>query len=405
MPGFAQRSARRLRRLPALAAALALGSAVASCGQGSAPAPAAPATAPAAAAASPPPPAQPAADPAEPRALPPGAAPDGRPQLEFASLRHEFGKISDAGKYIAEFPFKNSGTAPLVIGTVKTDCACTTAQMEQTEFLPGEASSIRVEFNPLKPGPQERQVRVFSNSLPSMTILYIVADVETLIQFKGPMVVNFGTLKLGVEHKRNFTVDYKFRDLAFEDFASNSPHVRARLVSAGTPVPDVGYRATIEVTILPTAPWGLLYAVNLSFTARRPGAAGTVPLEKVYTVFVSAELFNDLRGRAEMYASRDSSPGAVFNTGESIGEGKDYSARLVLERLSGAPFAILGAVVERSSIPGMSVSFEALTPSSYRFTLSGNTKGSFGAFDGLVRVTTDVPGEEDLAIPFNGYIK
>jgi hypothetical protein len=56
-------------------------------------------------------------------------------------------------------------------------------------------------------------------------------------------------------------------------------------------------------------------------------------------------------------------------------------------------------------MPGMTVAVEPVTPASYRLTLSGDTTGSFGAFEGMVKVTTDVPGEEVLAIPFNGYIK
>jgi hypothetical protein len=164
----------------------------------------------------------------------------------------------------------------------------------------------------------------------------------------------------------------------------------------------VGYRATIEVIIKPTAPWGLLYPLNLTFTARRRGPE---PLEKSYTVFISAELFNDLRARAEIFASRESAPGAAFTTGESISEGQLYRAVLLLERLSGTPFAVTGANVERSTMPGMTVAVEPVTPASYRLTLSGDTTGSFGAFEGMVKVTTDVPGEEVLAIPFNGYIK
>jgi hypothetical protein len=394
--GAPGRSDRRGRWL-ALAAALPLGLALISCGQTGTPGGSPAAIKPA-------PPGEPAA-PGEQPPPPPVPSPDGptgQPRLEFAAVRHDFGKIIDAGKYTAEFPFTNTGDGTLVIGTLKTDCACTTTQLEKTEFLPGEGSAIKVEFHPLKPGPQERQVRVFSNARPNMTILYLAADVETLVQLRGAQVVPFGTLKLGLEHKRTFNVDYTVRDLVFEDFAVNSPHVEARLVQSGQPVPDVGYRATIEVIIKPTAPWGLLYPLNLTFTARRRGPE---PLEKSYTVFISAELFNDLRARAEIFASRESAPGAAFTTGESISEGQLYRAVLLLERLSGTPFAVTGANVERSTMPGMTVAVEPVTPASYRLTLSGDTTGSFGAFEGMVKVTTDVPGEEVLAIPFNGYIK
>ncbi len=391
MAGASGRSDRHGRWSLVLAAALPLALAVVSCGPAGAPAGGSPAAVkPVAPGEQPPPP------------VPSPGGPAGQPRLEFATVRYDFGKIFDAGKYTAEFPFKNAGDGALVIGTLKTDCACTTTELEKTEFLPGEGSTIKVEFHPLKPGPQERQVRVFSNSRPNMTILYLAAEVETLVQIKGAMVVPFGTLKLGVEHKRTFNVDYTLRDLVFEDFTVNSPHVEARLVQAGQPVPDVGYRATIEVIIRKTAPWGLLYPLNLTFTARR---GGPEPLEKTYTVFISAELFNDLRARAEIFASRDSGPGAAFTTGESIAEGRTYRAVLLLERLSGTPFAVTGAMVERSTIPGMTVSVEPVATASYRLTLSGDTKGSFGAFEGMVKVTTDVPGEEVLAIPFNGYIK
>ena len=57
-----------------------------------------------------------------------------------------------------------------------------------------------------------------------------------------------------------------------------------------------------------------------------------------------------------------------------------------------------------SSELDMEVIVEPINPSSYRISIRGTPRAK-GAFSGNVRVLTDVPGEEDITLPYKAYVK
>ncbi|MBD8390258.1 DUF1573 domain-containing protein [Dysgonomonas sp. BGC7] len=87
------------------------------------------------------------------------------PKAVFTETVHEFGKVSeDAGTVSCEFKFKNAGTAPLIIQSVKTSCGCTTPNYTKEPILPGKEGSIKVTYSTVgRVGTFNKEVTIFTN--------------------------------------------------------------------------------------------------------------------------------------------------------------------------------------------------------------------------------------------------
>lgn len=69
-------------------------------------------------------------------------------EIKFDTLHHHFGTFSQkASKQTCEFPFENTGTAPLIIHQAFASCGCTVPQFGKRPIKPGERDTIRVTYN------------------------------------------------------------------------------------------------------------------------------------------------------------------------------------------------------------------------------------------------------------------
>jgi hypothetical protein len=60
---------------------------------------------------------------------------------------YDFGKVKEGGVLKHNFIFKNSSKNTLNIKDVTTSCGCTVSKVEKKTLLPGETTSIEVQFN------------------------------------------------------------------------------------------------------------------------------------------------------------------------------------------------------------------------------------------------------------------
>lgn len=70
-------------------------------------------------------------------------------EAEF-SFEYKTIKLDDAQQgeiVIFEFPFTNSGDAPLIIESISVHCQCTTYEFPKEPVMPGDSATIYVEFN------------------------------------------------------------------------------------------------------------------------------------------------------------------------------------------------------------------------------------------------------------------
>ena len=92
---------------------------------------------------------------------------------------HDFGRIREtAGYAVHEFIFKNTGTAPLKISRVLTNCGCAQPEWSQKEIEPGEEGFVIISYDMVdRPGPFSKNITVYTNERTLRQALTIKGDV------------------------------------------------------------------------------------------------------------------------------------------------------------------------------------------------------------------------------------
>jgi hypothetical protein len=329
---------------------------------------------------------------------PPANLPDGAPLLTFAKVQHGFGAISDAGERTGTFEFRNTGTGKLNIRDIRSTCGCTVPKLDKREFLPGEGSTLDIVFDPTDMhGGIIKTVSVISNSYRQAIVnLTVSADISPLVRWNSH-ILRLETLELGMEHRRSFSGICTDPDLEITGFTIDNPHISVQplavsLVGRQDEGPDE-YRALCRLTVADTAPWGRIHPFKLTVTARGGVQPGDEPREAKYNFLVFGDLYGDLR--IDPYA---------LSAGAGIRLGEPFDTSVVLSSVSGTYFAVIDASVSEPNDHDIDVHVEPVDPTSYRISIDG-VGGARGALRGEVRVRTDVPGEDDLAIRIYGYVK
>ncbi|MGB8166405.1 MAG: DUF1573 domain-containing protein [Chthoniobacteraceae bacterium] len=73
-------------------------------------------------------------------------APPALAQLQWEKPWQEFHRPPEDDYLETKFNFRNAGTSPVTIKSVKTSCGCTTAHLEKKTFSPGEKGEIVTRF-------------------------------------------------------------------------------------------------------------------------------------------------------------------------------------------------------------------------------------------------------------------
>lgn len=88
------------------------------------------------------------------------------PKISTIETKYNFGDIIEGAIVSHEFMISNSGDDALRITNVRASCGCTAAKPEKNKLNPGEATSIKVDFNSAgRKGLQKKYVYVFSNDI------------------------------------------------------------------------------------------------------------------------------------------------------------------------------------------------------------------------------------------------
>ena len=100
------------------------------------------------------------------------------PAITFEEIIHDFGDINQGDKVEFVFNFENTGDAPLIITNVKVTCGCTATDWPRDQVMPGDQSSITVQFNSAgKKGRQNKVITVVSNASSPLNQVTIAANV------------------------------------------------------------------------------------------------------------------------------------------------------------------------------------------------------------------------------------
>ncbi|MBI5726590.1 MAG: DUF1573 domain-containing protein, partial [Ignavibacteriales bacterium] len=93
--------------------------------------------------------------------------------------QHDFGVIQEGKIVDYTFAFKNSGKKDLEIKDIRTSCGCTAALVSQKLLKPGEAGTLKIEFDSSNRfGRMSRTISVTTNETEApVKVLTIYAEV------------------------------------------------------------------------------------------------------------------------------------------------------------------------------------------------------------------------------------
>ncbi|MBM71975.1 MAG: hypothetical protein CL847_04240 [Crocinitomicaceae bacterium] len=99
--------------------------------------------------------------------------------IDFEVMDFDFGTIAAGRRLNFEFKFSNSGTAPLLIANVQSQCGCTVAKdWPKKAIYPGESGVIEVEFDSTdRTGSLTKRIDIVTNTRPAITQLMIKGNV------------------------------------------------------------------------------------------------------------------------------------------------------------------------------------------------------------------------------------
>ena len=124
-------------------------------------------------------------------------------KIEFARMQHDFGKINEEkGPVEVVFSFKNIGSSPISLQSVKASCGCTTPEWSREPVAPGTEGFVKAVYNPRnRPGRFHKTVTVRTDGQPEVVVLKIGGEV--IPRPKGPAdwyPVESGNLRYSSSH-------------------------------------------------------------------------------------------------------------------------------------------------------------------------------------------------------------
>lgn len=102
------------------------------------------------------------------------------PQISFAQMKYNFGKVRKGEKVSTAFHFKNTGQKPLKILQVQTTCGCTITEWSKNTIMPNTTGEINVIFDTTvkdMKGSQTKSLLVITNAKNKEVLLTLEGDI------------------------------------------------------------------------------------------------------------------------------------------------------------------------------------------------------------------------------------
>lgn len=99
--------------------------------------------------------------------------------ITFDTLHYDFGTIIEGEQVVGYFDYKNTGTDPLLILSVRASCGCTTPEWSQEPLEPGERETLNIIFDAGgRRGSQHKEIIVHTNAENGEVSLAVFASVK-----------------------------------------------------------------------------------------------------------------------------------------------------------------------------------------------------------------------------------
>lgn len=314
-------------------------------------------------------------------------------KITFEELTHDFGIISDDKTVEWEYKFKNEGTGPLTIVKTQGSCGCTVPALTKLEYAPGEEGKIKIQFNPNhKRGPQHTTVTVSTNDDSNRSVvLNVKSDVRPMVTV-DPQVVSMGEVPKGKGKTMTVTVTSRKQDLTIVGAQATIAAATAKTLP-GVEAEVNGekvWQYPIEVSILPTAPVGQVVG-NIAVRTNENG--------RVVNFTVQGEVIGDVTVNPARVQLNALTPGQAMTATATLKSrnGKAFKVLKVEEvpaNNANPVFANLDVKEDTSA-----------TPTAYVITIAGQAPSTGGAVSGNLVVTTDLPDEAQVKVPYYGFVR
>ena len=97
--------------------------------------------------------------------------------LSFETEVIDYGSISQDAEGKRIFTFKNTGSSPIIIKSVKGSCGCTVPSKPKTAILPGETNEISVVYDTHRIGGFSKTITIISNASVERKVIRIKGNV------------------------------------------------------------------------------------------------------------------------------------------------------------------------------------------------------------------------------------
>lgn len=313
----------------------------------------------------------------------------GKPALTVSQSETDLGTIMDVDKTKFKIEFTNSGDGVLVVSRVQPSCGCTAAKPNKTEYMPGEKGQIEGEFDPRnKEGPQAKTITIFTNDPdhPS-TVVTFKSVVQPLVKLE-PKVLNFG--KVDKTQGKSMFVTLTCGSADFKATLATGSDDRFVASVVKTEEVDIGgkklHRSTVEVKLSPGAKVG------------RGTSTIAIRTNEARADLLNVQVVADITGELEVTPS----PATLGN----LPSGQPFESKITLRSKTGKAIKIKAVELRRPTNLGLETTLASSeTNTVHTITIKGVAPQRSGAMQGELAVLTDEPGEEEIKIPFYGFIR
>lgn len=97
--------------------------------------------------------------------------------FEFETEVIDYGNIAQNADGKRVFAFKNIGSSPIIIKSVKASCGCTIPSKPEKAVLPGEVAEIEVTYDTQRVGGFSKTITIISNANEERKVVRIKGNV------------------------------------------------------------------------------------------------------------------------------------------------------------------------------------------------------------------------------------
>lgn len=323
------------------------------------------------------------------------------PRIYIKTSTHDLGTLDTSAPVDRTITITNVGNQPLHVAHT---CTCgPRGSAWSRDIAPNESADLPVTLDPgdSRPGRITRTIKITSNdpAAPESRVT-LTADYQPLIYLSAG-TIDFGMINPAQPATANITILSRDNTAQLESASFEVPGVEPPrqitwriLPNTGIPQdPSYPGRLFLELTLPPGHQLHNLTGLA-TFTVRTQSPARATAL----TAQLTGTVITDLTASPRFLLFPDTTPGQPMQAATTISTQSGATFRITRATIIGSTLpAILDATIEMDGDPAKT---HTLT-----LTAKAPDNAPLGMFRGELELTTDIPTEPPLRLPFHGIIR